>query len=586
MDKKPKLTLTTTANEPPGHDIFCTPENSEFLSKVHYRDLNTCDREIRLLKILPNSGSGFIECELLHGVKLADVHKQYLALSYCAGNARNTKPILVNGARCNVFANLHHALKTVRHYWETHTYQRDLLLWVDQICINQANLTERSDQVGFMRSIYESAKETLICLSVADTRGDGMRWLVQLEESYVNRSIVGETSLSEDRDDRRYPFSTHQFRTEMEECLSQRDFAHGWIEFCDVLSSPWWGRAWVFQEFMVSCRATFLYGQHSMEHEVMLTLMPDLCLSTLDILFEPTKTRGTCVRKKLKHAKVTRTQVSRSISKVLSVFLAKNEWYQNYDLKKLLVYTQNSQSSDERDRIYSMVGLANPGYAIIPDYSPENGFERVLVETTRRIIAFEDSLEVLSYLSRGDPPSNRCRKLLPSWVVDWTTVQSLPSWVVDLAEIRHLTEATPYGTEIDSVVSNHYIKAGYADASFAELPHPVNSEMKTTALQVWSVFLDSDFTFSNQKIFIGQNLFLFEAKFPVQREDELWVLCGSSEPFLLRRCSGGYRVVGPVICLTLAFRPFWRISGRLDEYTDESGDLDPSKMERKRITIF
>ncbi|KAF5692021.1 heterokaryon incompatibility 6 OR allele [Fusarium circinatum] len=586
MDNKPKLTLTTTVNEPPGHDIFCTPENSEFLSKVHYRDLNTSDREIRLLKILPNSGSGFIECELSPSVKLADVHKQYLALLYCAGDARNTKPILVNGVKCNVFANLHHALKIVRHYWETHTYHRDLLIWVDQICINQANLIEKSIQVGFMRAIYESAKETLICLSVAETRGDGMRWLVQLEESYVNRSIIGETFPSEDGYDRQYPFSTHQFRTEMEQCLSQHEFVDGWIEFCDILSSPWWGRAWVFQEFMVSCRATFLYGQHSMEHEVMLELMPDLCLSTLGILFEPTKTRGTCVRKKLKRAKLTRTQVSQSISKVLSVFLAKHEWYRNYDLKKLLVYTQKSQSSDERDRIYSMVGLAHPGYAIIPDYSCENAFERLLVETTRRIITFEDNLEVLSYLSRGDPPSTSCRKLLPSWVVDWTTIHSLPSWVVDLAEIRHLPEATQYREEIDSSVSNHYIKAGYADASFAQLPHPIYSEIKTTALQVWAVFLDSDFLINDQKMFVSQNLFAFKAKYPVQRDDELWVLCGSSEPFLLRRCPGGYRIIGPVICLTLTFQPFWGISGRLDEFTDESGDLDPTKMRRERITIF
>lgn len=585
MDKKPKLTLTTTANEPPGHDIFCTPENSEFLSKVHYRDLNTSEREIRLLKILPNSGSGFIECELLPSVKLADVHKQYLALSYCAGNARNTKPITVNGARCNVFANLHHALNTVRYYWETHTYRRDLFLWVDQICINQANLIERSIQVGFMRAIYESAKETLICLSVADTKGDGMRWLVELEETYVNRSIIGETLPSEDGDDRRHPFSTNQFRTEMEECLSHHEFVDGWIKFCDVLSSPWWSRAWVFQEFMVSCRATFLYGQHSMKHEIMLSLMPDLCLSTLEILLDPEKTRGTCIKKKLKCAKVTRTQVSRSISKVLSVFLAKHEWYRDYDLKKLLVYTQNSESSDERDRIYSMVGLAHPGYAIIPDYSCENTFERLLVETTRRIITFEDSLEVLSYLGRG-PSSTECRKLLPSWVVDWIAVQSLPSWVVNLDEIRHLPEAMQYREEIDSGASNHYIKVGYADASFVKLRHPVYPDMKTTAIQVWAVFLDSDFIVNDQKMFISQNLFEVKAQFPVQRDDELWVLGGSSEPFLLRRCSGGYRVVGPVLCLTLAYQPFWGISGRLDEYTDESGDLDPSMMERKRITIF
>lgn len=170
MYKEAKSTSTTTSNEPPGHDIFCTPENSEFLFKVHYKDLNASDREIRLLKILPESRSGFVECELLPSVKLADVHKQYLALSYCAGDARKTKPIIVNGARCNVFANLHHALTTVRHYWETHTCHRDLFLWVDQICINQANLIERSHQVGFMRAIYESASETLICLSVAETR--------------------------------------------------------------------------------------------------------------------------------------------------------------------------------------------------------------------------------------------------------------------------------------------------------------------------------------------------------------------------------------------------------------------------------
>ncbi|EXM19746.1 hypothetical protein FOTG_12195 [Fusarium oxysporum f. sp. vasinfectum 25433] len=314
-----------------------------------------------------------------------------------------------------------------------------------------------------------------------------------------------------------------------------------------------------------------------MDHALMLIFMPDLCLSTLGILFEPTKTRGTCVKKKLKRAKVTRIQVSRSISKILSVFLAKHEWYRNYVLKKLLVYTQNSQSSDERDRIYSTVGLAHPGYAIIPDYLSENGFERLLV------------LEVLSYLSRGEPSSTGCRKLLPSWVVDWTTVQSLPSWVVDLAKIRHLPEAMQYREEIDSGASKfdaHYIKAGYADASFVQLPHPLYPETKTTALQVWAVFLDSDFINSGRNVFGGKNTFSFKTKFPVQRNDELWVLCGSSEPFLLRGCSGGYRVVGPVLCLNLRLQPFLGMSGRLDKYTDESGDLDPSKMERRRIAIF
>ncbi|KAG4280489.1 hypothetical protein FPRO06_11822 [Fusarium proliferatum] len=463
MDKEEKSTSTTTSNEPPGHDIFCTPENSEFLSKVHYKDLNEGDREIRLLKILPNSGSGFIECELLPSVKLADMHKQYLALSYCAGDAHNTKPITVNGARCNVFANLHHALKTVRHYWKTHTYHRDLLLWVDQICINQANLAERSHQVGFMRAIYESASETLICLSVAETRGDGMRWLVQLER-FIGEDLFLDAMFPPEYQRRsRGPEANFSFQLKMRQCMSLPEFVDGWIEFCKVLTSPWWGRAWVFQEFMVSSRATFLYGLHSVGYPDMLRLICDLCLATLEILLEPNKYRGTYVKKRLKRAQATRAQISHSISKVLSVFLAKKE----------------------------------------------------------------------------------CKFVA------------------------------------------HYIKVGYADASFVQVPHPVHSELETTALQVWAVFLDSGFDIGHQKIFAGKNNFLFGARFPVQQDHELWVLCGSSEPFLLRRYSGGYRIVGPVLCYNLTTQPLMPpTSGDLSKCTDESGDLDPSKMERKRITIF
>ncbi|RBR15942.1 hypothetical protein FVER53590_04426 [Fusarium verticillioides] len=383
---------------------------------------------------------------------------------------------------------------------------------------------------------------------------------------------------SEGRQHSQVFFSEDQFRTEMETRLSQPEFADGWIKFCDVLNSPWWGRAWVFQEFMVSSRATFLYGLHSMAYPDMLRLICDVCLVTLEILFEPNKTRRTRIKKKLRRAQATRGQIARSITKVLSILLAKKEWLQSFDLKRLLVYTQNSQSSDERDRIYSMIGLAHPGYAITPDYSSRNKIENLLVETTKRIIVFEDSLDVLSYLSRGDPSSSGPGELLPSWVVDWTKVQNT------LEPMLYRTNMNWDGSKFVA----HYIKSGYADALFMQVPHPVHPELSTTALQVWAVFLDTQFIIGRHKIFVGTNVFTFRARFPVQQDDELWVLCGSSEPFLLRRFSGGYRIVGPVLCLTFAVRPvrppIWNVEN-LSKYTDESGDLDPSKMERKRITI-
>lgn len=40
----------------------------------------------------------------------------------------------------------------------------DILMWTDQICINQSNLRERSHQVEMMYDIYKTAQDVALCL--------------------------------------------------------------------------------------------------------------------------------------------------------------------------------------------------------------------------------------------------------------------------------------------------------------------------------------------------------------------------------------------------------------------------------------
>ncbi|KAL5589317.1 hypothetical protein FOVSG1_011184 [Fusarium oxysporum f. sp. vasinfectum] len=47
---------------------------------------------------------------------------------------------------------------------------KDRRLWVDAICINQSNISERTHQVGMMRYIYSTASRVLIYLGIGDTR--------------------------------------------------------------------------------------------------------------------------------------------------------------------------------------------------------------------------------------------------------------------------------------------------------------------------------------------------------------------------------------------------------------------------------
>lgn len=94
----------------------------------------------------PGSFDDPIFCELVH-VCLSD-HDDYSALSYCWGDPTITTPITLNGQPYPVTTNLEQALRYIRLEHECRP------LWIDALCINQSDLSERSHQVRRMREIY------------------------------------------------------------------------------------------------------------------------------------------------------------------------------------------------------------------------------------------------------------------------------------------------------------------------------------------------------------------------------------------------------------------------------------------------
>lgn len=92
----------------------------------------------------------------LEVVDLQGEHVSYEAISYVWGDPTDTVPITVNGHSYKVTVNLHDALRRLRHT------ARARRLWIDAICINQVDVTERNIQVAMMADIYTSA--TRVCI--------------------------------------------------------------------------------------------------------------------------------------------------------------------------------------------------------------------------------------------------------------------------------------------------------------------------------------------------------------------------------------------------------------------------------------
>ncbi|KAH8602031.1 heterokaryon incompatibility, partial [Bisporella sp. PMI_857] len=80
----------------------------------------------------------------------------YEALSYCWGDAGITREIVVNSHPMQVTANLEAALKQLA---EAESHSR---LWVDALCINQADIKGRGEQILRMRDIYAKDQQVVV----------------------------------------------------------------------------------------------------------------------------------------------------------------------------------------------------------------------------------------------------------------------------------------------------------------------------------------------------------------------------------------------------------------------------------------
>jgi hypothetical protein len=89
-------------------------------------------------------------------------HKRpsYAAVSYTWGSTSSTKLVQINGKPFYVHTNLYNLLHHLRHHGESRW------LWIDAICIDQANLAERNFHVKLMAQIYVEAQCALVWLGL------------------------------------------------------------------------------------------------------------------------------------------------------------------------------------------------------------------------------------------------------------------------------------------------------------------------------------------------------------------------------------------------------------------------------------
>ncbi|KAJ3539807.1 hypothetical protein NM208_g5342 [Fusarium decemcellulare] len=127
-----------------------------------YASLRISGSQIRLLTILSTTPE--ISCRL--EVAESGNKVPFNALSYVWGDPTVTEAILVNGHKIQVTTNLVSALRYAPQHLSESKHATSKKLWVDAICINQKDITEKNHQVSLMKDIYSQSGVVLCWLGL------------------------------------------------------------------------------------------------------------------------------------------------------------------------------------------------------------------------------------------------------------------------------------------------------------------------------------------------------------------------------------------------------------------------------------
>ncbi|MCJ1392041.1 hypothetical protein MMC18_004908 [Xylographa bjoerkii] len=361
-----------------------------------YRPLQ--ENEIRIVSLEPGYLGSPVFCSLVYD-HLDALESPFEALSYTWGDPTVTTDIVCNGTTAPVTQNLFSALQALRKA----DYHR--LAWIDALSINQKDVHERNAQVRLMASIYQAARQVVIWLGEED---DDTSPAIDL----LSKIVVGANT---------------QPRADTKEALKHNVALAGvptsthpsWKSMTRLLERPWFSRIWVIQEAVMARQIIVTCGSFQMEWETL-----HQAADTLDMIDCTPGINGVNMR----------------IMSLQRYHRRRSE--KDLGLLRLLLNEKSQSATDDRDKIYALVGLATDirtdqclqGIQLVIDY--DSDVRDVYIQLACSVITTYNSLSILT---ASGVPNAIGKHNLPSWVPDWSMPHSQKTLMDRVGEMTHAT---------------------------------------------------------------------------------------------------------------------------------------------------
>jgi hypothetical protein len=207
-------------------------------------------------------------------------------------------------------------------------------LWVDAICINQDNMSERGHQVKLMGDIYSCARTVLAWLGPSPSKDFEAAVDDMLQLDGIVEDIISSNDAS---------INWEYFVDKVENLL--RPGSKVFLAFAHICKTTYWTRMWIFQEILSAKKAWLMLGRHWLSWEMVKTVL----LRTNILESEVLNSTNMQIVKELSRTHY-RNARNRSISETVNAF-------------------RHGMCSDSRDRVFAKLGLVKSGKQFPATYS-------------------------------------------------------------------------------------------------------------------------------------------------------------------------------------------------------------------------
>lgn len=290
-------------------------------------------------------------------------------------------------------------------------------LWIDQICIDQDDMNERSHQVKLMGQIYTSCTRVLVWLGRMTTFDTELSFADDSEHSQSSKD-----SLARKTSTRRHLI--HRLRKVTGSGGSSMGSL--WLQ---ILQSPWFQRAWVFQEIVLPPSALFVLATMStLPHQALTIPLSELhTLVNLQAMgIDGTDTVIDTIRIMYRRSNERRGKDDHHLSPIEQT---------------LSLLAPRAKTSEELDQLYAFFGLNfDTRVNLTPSYN--SSLEVAMVDTATSIIEGTCSLDLFEVIPRADENTVNNRGI-PTWTPDFRENHLVVPFKRSTEDFRQLAKLSP-----------------------------------------------------------------------------------------------------------------------------------------------